>query len=113
MSFHGSSRTSSCMTPPPYYLGPVNPNRLGCDTAIFADCRNCPVACEPAGQAFRLPAGRGVFDKTKPNLSIISTCPRSDGRPDARRRPGSEAKAQLRKAGTLVWGEARIDYAAP
>jgi hypothetical protein len=27
------------------------------------------------------------------------------GRPKARRRPWSEAKAQLRKAGTLVWAK--------
>ena len=42
MTFQGSLRTSSCMTPPPYYPGRVNPNPLGCDTGIFADFRDRP-----------------------------------------------------------------------
>jgi len=43
------------------------------------------IAPSPANQpAQRLGCRRGVFDKTKPNLSIISICPRSDGRPATR-----------------------------
>ena len=57
MTFQGSLRTSSCMTPP-LLSRPREPKSAGVRHGIFADFRDCPSPANQLAPAFRLPAGR-------------------------------------------------------